>query len=175
MERRLLDGPGAGVDRDGAPLGAAGLEVEILATDLSHSRDRHRPPADSGRSRKSVEIPERHLKIVMLRGVRSNDGTMKCDDAVMAAVRYRRVGLNRPLPDVGMFDAIFCRNVLIYFDPESRRDAIDRILGRLHPGGVLFLGHSESLVNINRRVRTVAPSVYAYGGPVGDERGPANG
>ena len=50
---------------------------------------------------------------------------------------------------VGRADAIFCRNVLIYFDADKRRRAIDTFHERLYPGGVLLLGHSESLLNVS--------------------------
>jgi len=50
---------------------------------------------------------------------------------------------------VGRVDAVFCRNVLIYFDPKSRKKVIDMFYERLIPGGFLFLGHSESLLNIS--------------------------
>jgi chemotaxis protein methyltransferase CheR len=50
---------------------------------------------------------------------------------------------------LGKFDAIFCRNVLIYFDAHARRRVIDVFHERLYPGGVLFLGHSESLLNVS--------------------------
>jgi len=50
---------------------------------------------------------------------------------------------------VGSVDAIFCRNVLIYFDTASRRKVIEGFYERLHPGGFLFLGHSESLLNVS--------------------------
>lgn len=50
---------------------------------------------------------------------------------------------------LGRFDAIFCRNVLIYFDSHARKRAIDVFHERLYPGGVLFLGHSESLLNVS--------------------------
>jgi chemotaxis protein methyltransferase CheR len=49
----------------------------------------------------------------------------------------------------GKADAIFCRNVLIYFDPRARRTAIEVLYDRLNPGGVLLLGHSESLLNVS--------------------------
>jgi chemotaxis protein methyltransferase CheR len=49
---------------------------------------------------------------------------------------------------VGRADAIFCRNVLIYFGADARKQVIDAFLERLYPGGVLFLGHSESLLNV---------------------------
>jgi chemotaxis protein methyltransferase CheR len=50
---------------------------------------------------------------------------------------------------LGSADAIFCRNVLIYFDARARRAAIDTLYERLSPGGVLLLGHSESLLNVS--------------------------
>jgi chemotaxis protein methyltransferase CheR len=50
---------------------------------------------------------------------------------------------------LGMVDAIFCRNVLIYFDKESRRRLIQTFHERLYPGGYLMLGHSESLLNVS--------------------------
>ncbi len=50
---------------------------------------------------------------------------------------------------VGRVDAVFCRNVLIYFDSRSRRQVIDNLYDRLVPGGYLLLGHSESLLNLS--------------------------
>jgi chemotaxis protein methyltransferase CheR len=50
---------------------------------------------------------------------------------------------------VGRVDAIFCRNVLIYLDTHARKRVIDVFLDRLYPGGVLLLGHSESLLNVS--------------------------
>lgn len=58
--------------------------------------------------------------------------------------------LDRDRPRIiGSVDAIFCRNVLIYFDARSRKAAIERLYERLLPGGVLLLGHSESLLNVS--------------------------
>jgi chemotaxis protein methyltransferase CheR len=50
---------------------------------------------------------------------------------------------------LGSLDAIFCRNVLIYFGARARKAAIERLYERLNPGGVLLLGHSESLLNVS--------------------------
>jgi chemotaxis protein methyltransferase CheR len=50
---------------------------------------------------------------------------------------------------LGKADAIFCRNVLIYFDARARKTAIEALYERLNPGGVLLLGHSESLLNVS--------------------------
>ena len=67
---------------------------------------------------------------------------------------------------VGRVDAIFCRNVLIYFDDEARKQALTMFYERLQPGGYLLLGHSESLllsnspfelVHLSRRPRVSKP------------------
>jgi len=50
---------------------------------------------------------------------------------------------------LGKIDVVLCRNVLIYFDPASRRRVIDNLYERLSPGGYLLLGHSESLLNLS--------------------------
>jgi chemotaxis protein methyltransferase CheR len=57
-------------------------------------------------------------------------------------------------------DAIFCRNVMIYFDVESRRLLVERLFEQLAPGGYLFVGHSESLLGLGHRFKAVWPSVY---------------
>jgi chemotaxis protein methyltransferase CheR len=62
---------------------------------------------------------------------------------------------------LGEFDLIFCRNVMIYFQAETRREVVDRLLSRLRPGGFLFLGHAESLIGFTDRARRVAPTIYA--------------
>lgn len=59
------------------------------------------------------------------------------------------------IPLVGRVDAIFCRNVLIYFDTEARRRVIERFYERLQPGGSLLLGHSESLINLSTQFEIV--------------------
>ena len=87
----------------------------------------------------------------------------------MSVIRFQRINLNETLPEIGLFDVIFCRNVLIYFDADGRRRAIDRLLARLDPQGYLFLGHSESLIGANDRMRAIAPSVYARGERSHDE------
>ncbi len=55
---------------------------------------------------------------------------------------------------------IFCRNVIIYFNLETKRQLIRKFYNQLQPGGYLFLGHSESLSNVSSDFKTVAPTVY---------------
>ncbi len=77
---------------------------------------------------------------------------------------------------IGMVEAIFCRNVLIYFDTQSRRKVIEGFYERLMPGGFLFLGHSESLLNVSTAFELVhLSSDLVYRKPQGPEKPPANG
>jgi chemotaxis protein methyltransferase CheR len=72
---------------------------------------------------------------------------------------------------VGKVDAIFCRNVLIYFDVRSRKRVIDNLYQRLIPGGYLMLGHSESLLNVSTAFELVhLRDDLVYRKPVGAER-----
>lgn len=137
-----------------------GWEIEVLATDLSRQALRH---AMTGvwPIEKSEEIPEKHRHAYMRRGVRSQAGFMAAGEELRAVVRFRRLNLNDELPEIGSFDLVFCRNVLIYFDPVSRANAVRRILDRLSPRGLLFVGHAESLIGAGLRLRAMAPSVYA--------------
>ena len=57
-------------------------------------------------------------------------------------------------------DVIFCRNVMIYFDVESREWLVNRLTEYLAPGGYLFVGHSESLIGVRHKLRAAWPSVY---------------
>lgn len=75
---------------------------------------------------------------------------------------------------VGRVDAVFCRNVLIYLDVRSRRKVIDCLYERLVPGGILFLGHSESLLNVTTAFELVHLSEdLVYRKPLAPERGAA--
>ena len=71
------------------------------------------------------------------------------------------LNLNIPLPPtLGCFDIIFLRNMLIYFDPKTKQQILERIVAQLKPGGLLFVGHSEGLHGINLPVTAYAPAVY---------------
>ena len=140
--------------------GLGGWDIEVLATDLS-GRALRQAMAGVWPVDKAPEIPEKYLKSYMLRGVRSQDGRMSASEEARAVIRFQRLNLHDELPELGAFDLIFCRNVLIYFDVASRTKAVARILSRLSPAGFLFLGHSESLLSSGLRLRPMAPSVYS--------------
>lgn len=138
-----------------------GWDLEILATDLS-TRALERASAAVWRIDKAREIDERDRKAFMLRGTGSWDGWMKAGPALRAVVRFERLNLvGDEWPVRGPFHLIFCRNVLIYFEPATKVRVVNRLLERLHPEGYLFLGHAESLVGVCPRARSVGPTVYA--------------
>jgi chemotaxis protein methyltransferase CheR len=58
------------------------------------------------------------------------------------------------------FDIIFCRNVLIYFDKATQERVIRKFCFHLKPGGLLFLGHSESIIGMDLPLRQIRPTVY---------------
>ncbi len=75
-------------------------------------------------------------------------------------MRFAALNLMVPWPLQGPFDAIFCRNVMIYFDPPTRQRLVRRFYDLLAPGGHLFIGHSESLTGVSHPFRYVQPAIY---------------
>jgi len=64
------------------------------------------------------------------------------------------------LPKIGEFDLVFLRNMMIYFDDETKRQVVRRIMAQLKSGGHLLIGHSESLNGIVDELKQLMPSVY---------------
>ncbi|HET9553693.1 MAG TPA: protein-glutamate O-methyltransferase CheR [Anaeromyxobacteraceae bacterium] len=141
-----------------------GWELEVLATDIS-TKVLERARRGLWPLEKSREIPEEYLKAFMLRGVGAQEGLMKAGAEIRRLVRFDRLNLVEPHPAIGQFDLVFCRNVLIYFDRETKERVIDRLLDRLAPGGHLLLGHAESLTGFTTRARPVQPTVYVQAAP----------
>jgi chemotaxis protein methyltransferase CheR len=138
----------------------SGWRLEIAATDLS-ARVLERAQAGVWPIDKAEEIPEKFLKAFMLRGTGAQSGKMKAGAEVRSLIEFQRLNLNdESYPIGGRFDAIFCRNVLIYFDMASRSRVVERLIDRLAPGGYLFVGHAETLTGITSRVRHVMPTIY---------------
>lgn len=81
--------------------------------------------------------------------------------ALRERVLFRRLNLAAPpFPLQGPLDAVFVRNVMIYFDRETRQQLVAEAARLLKPGGYLFCGHAESLTGLSTSLQTVRPSVY---------------
>jgi chemotaxis protein methyltransferase CheR len=92
--------------------------------------------------------------------VGDQEGTFMIEAKLKNRIQFMQINLNNHLPQIGEFDVIFIRNVLIYFDMETKRQVISRLLPHLRRGGYLIVGHSESLNGINDTVKAVKPSIY---------------
>jgi chemotaxis protein methyltransferase CheR len=140
-----------------------GWSIEIAASDLS-TKILSRAEAAVWPMEKAAAIPDVLRRRFMLRGVGSQEGRMKAGPEIRSVVRFARVNLNaESYPLAGPFDLILCRNVLIYFDARSKGDVIRRLLSRLGPGGLLLLGHAETLAGVDG-VRSVGPTAYVRTG-----------
>jgi chemotaxis protein methyltransferase CheR len=105
--------------------------------------------------------PER-LKRHFMRGTGNNAGFIRAKPELSRLLEFKPFNLMSPswsaLGDA--FDIVFCRNVMIYFDVESRQALVERLFEQLAPGGHLFVGHAEGLLGLRHRFRSVAPGVY---------------
>ncbi len=135
------------------------LEAKVLATDISTEvlEFAARGIYHSG---KLAGIPEPLLKRSFQRGVGQHEGYFRVKDEVRKLVSFRTQNLIKPFQFGAVLDAIFCCNVMIYFDKETQQDVIRRFYDCIAPGGYLFVGHSESLAGIDHDFTYVKPTIY---------------
>jgi len=137
-----------------------GWNVEVLASDLS---TKVLAIAEAGvwPVERAEEIPLPYRQAYMLRGIHSQEGTMRARPELRSMIQFRRINLNEErYPVQGPFDLIFCRNVLIYFNRETKEQVVHRLATHLVPGGVLFLGHSETMCVQTPLLRHAGPTAY---------------
>lgn len=128
-------------------LGAAlsSWDIRILASDID-TEALARAQAGVYSREKIGSIPEAMLRRHFLCGAGADAGLVRIRPEVQALVTFRRLNLlDDPWPIRTCFDAIFCRNVMIYFDRPTQQHLMKRLSAFLHDDGVLFLGHSEGL------------------------------
>lgn len=132
---------------------------ELIGSDLStrvlqKARMGHYPTS------RAQQIPSAYLRRFCLRGTGEQEGTLLVERPLRARVDFRQINLNQRLPQLGLFDFIFLRNVMIYFNADTKRQVVARLIAVLKPGGWFVIGHSESLNEITTALQQVAPSVY---------------
>jgi len=138
-----------------------GWQIEILATDLS-SRAIERGVDGCYPLARAAEIPEPYLKTYMRKGVRSREGWISVGPTIRSLVRFERQNLCADPYPKGPFDLVSCRNVLIYFDAETRGRVVGRLVDCLGPSGLLLLGHAESLTGSRQGLRCAGPLTYGH-------------
>ncbi|MFC4159555.1 CheR family methyltransferase [Chitinimonas lacunae] len=110
------------------------------------------------------ELPLDYLRRYCLRGTGEYAGTLLVERALRRHTQFARLNLIEPLPEIGRFDLIFLRNVIIYFDADTKRRVVGSVASRLRPGGWLVVGHAESLIDVPPGLGQVLPTVYRKGG-----------
>ncbi len=96
-----------------------------------------------------------------LKGVRAQAGFFRVDEKLRSRVNFQQVNLMQPIPaGMGKFDVIFLRNVLIYFDQDTKKQVVERLVTALKPGGYFFVSHSESLHRVTDQLQLIKPSIY---------------
>lgn len=130
-----------------------GWSLEILATDLSSSAVES---AKNG-SYSQFEVQRGLSTGQLLRYFHRQEETWRVNEHLRARINFRDFNLLEDFSNLGAFDVIFCRNVLMYFDPEVRRGVLARLNQALNDGGYLFLGASESVTEANALFTQVTP------------------
>ncbi len=135
------------------------LDVSILATDISSKvLDTARKGIYS--ENRFVSVPNHIRDKYFLKVTKGREIAYQASQSLLSLVHYRRHSLAGSWPMKGPFDAVFCRNVMIYFDRNAKESLLRKFSQALGPEGVLFVGHSESLTNISENYRYVAPGIY---------------
>jgi chemotaxis protein methyltransferase CheR len=132
---------------------------EILGTDLS-SRVLEKSKMGLYPMERAEKIPEPYLKKFCLKGKNSMEGFFKIDENLKMNIVFKSMNLNQKFPDLGKFDLIFVRNVMIYFNAETKEKLIRNMIDLLPKNGFLFIGQSETLLNRNLGLEMIKPSIY---------------
>ncbi len=154
-------------------IGKPKFDFRILATDIS-TRVLEKGKAGVYDEDKVAPVPQSLKKKYLLRSKNSSEGTVRIKPLLREKVSFSRLNLmDSSYRELKLFDAIFCRNVIIYFDRSTQERFIARICKHLKPGGFLFVGHSESLFHMTQPLTQVAPTIYrrsSVSAKIGGER-----
>jgi chemotaxis protein methyltransferase CheR len=142
--------------------GATTVDWRILATDIS---TRVLAMAKRGRYResqlKSVSREAKARSFTKLRSEEHDEPVYEAAPSLKSHLTFARLNLaHPPFPMRGPFDAVFCRNVMIYFDAPVRQGLVREMERLVKPGGLVFVGHAETLNGLTTSLEVVVPSVY---------------
>ena len=140
--------------------GTRGWDLRILASDID-TEVLDRAAAGVYSLEQVAAVPRPLLARYFLRGVGERAGLVSVRPELRALVRFRRINfLEDPWPIRTRFDAIFCRNVLIYFDRPTQQRLLERFVGLLKGDSVLFLGHSENIHGLVTGLDHIGNTIY---------------
>jgi chemotaxis protein methyltransferase CheR len=136
------------------------FSYDIFASDISTSMLRKAADAIYT-SERSADIPENFKKRYLLKSKDVSNPRIKIIPQLRERVKFARINLTERISEFDLLqDAIFCRNVLIYFDRETQLVVIENLLKKLKKGGFLFIGHSESLHFFDLPLKQIRPTIF---------------
>jgi chemotaxis protein methyltransferase CheR len=136
------------------------VNARILATDLSYRvLDKAKEGAYTDEIARDIPAPTLSRHFDKRRQGTTDQWVAK--EHLRKIIRFGTLNLMGEWPMKGPFDAIFCRNVMIYFDRDTQERLVQRFSKLLAPDGYLFIGHSETLHALTHDLRYVAPAAYA--------------
>jgi chemotaxis protein methyltransferase CheR len=133
-------------------------DVKILATDID-TDILSKAARGEFAANATADVPKPYLPFFKTIGDEGKEKVV-VDDDVRSILTFRRLNLMERWPFRGLFDAIFCRNVMIYFDGPTKANLIERFANQIKPGGWLYIGHSESLTGNHPQLRPVGRTIY---------------
>lgn len=148
------------------PLVSRGFDYKILATDLSTACIETGARGEYPMSRlSSVARFVRNRYFTFTRKTEQNERIYTVRPEIKRRIMFRRLNLaTPPFPMKGPFDAIFCRNVMIYLDRATRKRLMEEIERLLGTEGLLFIGHAETLSGLDSGLEALMPSVFCRPG-----------
>lgn len=132
-------------------------DLRILATDIDTEVLRRAEAAQySGTSVNDLSQPQKTALMMQT----DASGVATIGDPLRRLLTFRRLNIIEEWPMKGLFDVIFCRNMLIYFDQQTKKTIIERFISLMKPGAFLYLGHSEALPQSFDKLESCGRTVY---------------
>jgi len=133
-------------------------DVRILATDID--TDVLAKAAQGEYPENSIEDVPKAYRSYFEQSPGGRGSTVRLSAATRSLIAFRQLNLLNTWPFRGQFDAVFCRNVMIYFDTPTKAALVERFVERLIPGGWLYIGHSESLLGSHNGLKLMGRTIY---------------
>jgi len=137
----------------------AGWDVKLLATDLDSAVIATGVAGIYAEERFQGMDPKRKSRFFE-KGAAAQAGKYRAREELRNLITFKQLNLMHEWPVRGPFDAIFCRNVIIYFDKQTQRVLFERMARLQRPGDFLFLGHSESLYRVSEKYELISRTIY---------------
>lgn len=140
--------------------GLAGWDPQIIGIDLSESALTRANKGVYSQFEVQSGLPIRHL-IANFKKI--GDSQWRINDTLRAGIEFKRWNMIEELFPLGAFDVVFCRNVLMFFDQETKMKVLGRISRLLSDDGALYLGIDETTAGVSKNFRPVEPEIGVFG------------